>query len=155
MVFKRSVRLVMLLCFIVLISSFSLKKNKLEKKLKDDVEVEILEDFEKKLFTADANLKADQQLVIKLRGNITTGYSWCLDTVDPLLKAMNLGDKKSGEYIEKKQDSERPILGAPGTFVFKFTALNEGKANLVFKYRRSWEKVEPARTAIISITITK
>ena len=57
------------------------------------------------------------------------------------------------EYVESKR-GDRQIVGAGGTYVFRFRALAEGQARIEIVYRRPWEKgVEPLRTYILELTV--
>lgn len=82
---------------------------------------------------------------ISLKGNPTTGYTWVLlnpEESSKYLKATNLKEKNQGEYVIDKQNLE--LVGAGGTFVFKFDALEstDDATPLKFAYLRLWEKQE-------------
>jgi inhibitor of cysteine peptidase len=82
-------------------------------------------------------LNPGDTLVLKLKSNPTTGYSWALfGTVEPLLKS------QGSEY----QSSQSGLAGAGGYQIFRFSAAGSGQGPLAVAYRRSWEKnVKPIR----------
>jgi len=98
----------------------------------------------------DANGKTvaaqpNQTLLVKLRGNPTTGYQWSLaklegDAIEAVGKPDYVGDK-----------SPREIVGTGGTYHFTFRAVKPGKATLTLAYARPWEKDTPP---IKSFTLT-
>ncbi|MBN1526434.1 MAG: protease inhibitor I42 family protein [Candidatus Omnitrophica bacterium] len=81
-------------------------------------------------------LYTGQNVVIKLKSNKTTGYSWELaDPVDP-----EMLEFVSSEYMVP----ETPMAGAGGEEIWTFTALKAGEAQISFRYIRPWEKGIPA-----------
>lgn len=82
-----------------------------------------------------AGLWVGQVLRIELEANATTGYTWVLS--GDLDKGVI---KQSGKYkYVRKSDA----IGAGGTQVYRFRAIKQGKASLVFEYKRAWEKETP------------
>ena len=73
-----------------------------------------------------------EEFVIKLDANPTTGYEWQLAKPidDSKIKLIN------SEYVPDMTS----LVGSGGTSVWTFKALQVGKAQLSFKYFRSWEK---------------
>ena len=64
-----------------------------------------------------------------LDGNPTTGYSWyCTIGDDEVIAA------ESDDYT-----SNSDLIGAGGTYSWRFKALKEGQTTITFKYYRSWE----------------
>ncbi len=89
-----------------------------------------------------------QEFEIRLQGNPTTGYGWQVTEIDAQ-KVQMLAD----DYVEHKQ-GDQPIVGAGGTYVFRFKALTAGQAHIEIVYRRPWEKdVDPLRTYILELTV--
>ncbi len=97
--------------------------------------------------TLDINVNANKNFELVIPGNITTGFSWYLKDYDTsLVKALNLKDKNSGEYVS---DPAPPgYCGVPGKFHFKFQALNIGKGSLTFIHKRPWESSDVAKLAV-------
>jgi len=87
-----------------------------------------------------ANLKKPFTIVVE--SNPTTGYSWSAKFDSSRLRL------KSSSY---RKPSE-PMPGAGGKQVFVFVPLKEGRAEVVLKYQRSWEK-KPVRTRTYEIRV--
>jgi predicted secreted protein len=68
---------------------------------------------------------------ISLEGSPTTGFRWELLT--------NLGTRTI-QLLDEEWKAETKLVGAPVAQRFRFRALAPGEFNLVFAYRRSWEK---------------
>jgi inhibitor of cysteine peptidase len=72
-------------------------------------------------------------LAIRLPSNATTGYSWTVSALPPILK--RAGDA----YLGPRQ----PIPGAGGAQLLRFQALRGGRGTLRLAYKRPWEKDWP------------
>ena len=89
----------------------------------------------------EIKVKNNDTFAIKVKGNVTTGYSWYLLNEKELVKAgitpLNLNRSKSGDYLES---NPRRLLGASGTFVFKFKVgtVTKDLPTIKLIYRRSW-----------------
>lgn len=91
------------------------------------------------------NLTAGDEFRLELPGNITTGYNWTIDALDE--SALQL---VSEDYEESRSD----LLGAGGTSVFTFKALQAGQTSLKLIYSRPFEKgVPPEKTFEITIAV--
>jgi inhibitor of cysteine peptidase len=84
-------------------------------------------------------------LVVRLRSNPSTGYSWRVCSgARPVLALAGRA------YVPPKDDR----LGAPGTAVLRFRAVATGKTVLRLGYTRPWEKdVAPAQTFTLRVTV--
>ena len=73
----------------------------------------------------------NQEFVIALDSNPTTGYDWEASFDDNMLsvveKKYNPGEKAPG------------LVGAGGTQYFRFKALRKGSTEITVTYKRSWE----------------
>jgi len=79
------------------------------------------------------NIGVNQEFVIALGSNISTGYSWQAAYDE---KALTLLEK-----TYKEQDNTgKQIVGASGTEYFKFKSLSKGETQVTFAYRRPWEE---------------
>jgi predicted secreted protein len=77
-----------------------------------------------------------------LDGNITTGYSWEIITIDTT-KIKSLG------YDYKPLSNK---TGTPGQYTFKFKTLSLGTSIIKFYYLRTWEKgIAPADSFFVKI----
>ena len=79
------------------------------------------------------NTGVNQEFVIALGSNPTTGYSWQAAYDE---KALTLVEQT---YKEQDNTGEQ-IVGAPGTEYFRFKALRKGQTEVTFTYRRPWEE---------------
>ena len=85
--------------------------------------------------TNTINATVGKEFVITLDANATTGYEWQLATpIDDKLIGL-----VSSEYVPDKTG----LVGSGGKSVWTFKALQTGKAQISFKYIRSWEKDTP------------
>ena len=75
----------------------------------------------------------------EIESNPTTGYDWHLRSDEGL--------KIDSEFITKSD-----LCGAPGVRVFLISSDKKGTFNLVFDYKRPWEKEVPADTKELKIT---
>ncbi|WOO41084.1 protease inhibitor I42 family protein [Rubellicoccus peritrichatus] len=76
-------------------------------------------------------IEQNSNLVIKLPGNPTTGYSWAVTNYDS--DVLELGRH---EYYAGATGR----VGSGGTFVFYFNAIGSGETTVKLKYSRPWEK---------------
>jgi inhibitor of cysteine peptidase len=90
-------------------------------------------------------LRRGDTLIVELRGNPSTGYSWTVEAAESdVLNA-------DGEP-EFAPESDK--LGAGGMYTIKFAAERTGSAVLKLVYHRPWDKeTPPARTFEIVITV--
>ena len=78
-------------------------------------------------------ISANQQFVIALGSNPTTGYSWQESYDDTMLELVEK-TYKPGEA------AEQGVVGAGGVEYFRFKALKAGKTEINMVYKRPWEK---------------
>ena len=84
-------------------------------------------------------------VTISLPANLTTGFAWEIDFIDPVLECHQLSYKKRGE-----------ALGAGGIQKFEVRARKSGEYAINFKLKRSWEKnVRETRKYYIIVTERK
>jgi inhibitor of cysteine peptidase len=81
---------------------------------------------------------------ISLDSNPTTGYSWQADFDQEYLELV------SQEFVPPQSD----LVGAGGTEIFAFQALEVGETKLTLVYKRSWE-TEAAETRVFIIKISE
>jgi len=89
-----------------------------------------------------------QQVVISLKGNPTTGYSWSCGKIE--------GDAVAAvgkiKYVTDQSGPRR--MGAGGTFVATFKAAKIGKSKITLEYKRPWEKDKPpAETFTVTVEV--
>lgn len=81
------------------------------------------------------SVKSGTEIVITLEGNPTTGYSWDVAS----FSTNRLQKIGAAQYRQTEQHDSRPRVGVGGRFLFKFKAIESGRADLKLVYRRSWE----------------
>jgi inhibitor of cysteine peptidase len=90
-------------------------------------------------------IKNGETLVVKLKGNITTGYTWVPAGQDPQLLT---------QVGENEYTPESNLIGAPGTIILKFTATATGQTVLRLEYKRPWETdVAPSQTFEVTVIV--
>jgi inhibitor of cysteine peptidase len=91
-------------------------------------------------------LARGETLEVRLPSNRTTGFSWQLARYDK----EKLKSQGKPEYERPK----KPLPGAGGVEVFRFTAEAAGKSELELVYKRPFEKDKPpARTYKLAVEI--
>lgn len=76
---------------------------------------------------------ANQEFVIALGSNPTTGYGW-----------QESHDETMLELVEKTykpgKEAEQDLVGAGGVEYFRFKALKKGETEITMVYKRPWEE---------------
>ena len=79
------------------------------------------------------DIGVNQEFVIAIGANPTTGYDWEVSLDETIL-----------ELVEKTyklaEEAEHEIVGAGGVDYFRFKALKAGEAEITMVYKRSWEE---------------
>jgi len=91
------------------------------------------------------NMGVDQEFIIALDSNPTTGYNWEESHDETMLKLVE------SKYELGKQ-AEEGLVGAGGTQYFRFKALKTGKTQITLTYKRSWE-TESADQKVFTIDV--
>ncbi len=89
-------------------------------------------------------LRPGEEVSVTLQGNPTTGFTWEVAASDSAI----LAAQGEPEYIPRSN-----LMGAPGTFIFRFKAVQKGAATLRLVYRRPWEKEAPADTFGVRVVV--
>jgi inhibitor of cysteine peptidase len=94
------------------------------------------------------SLTVGQSLLLSLPATPSTGYSWTLKALPPILQ-------HGGEAVFlPSPENER--LGAAGQMRWRFTAHTPGTGTLALDYRRPWEQgVAPVRTFRCPLEVTE
>lgn len=105
-------------------------------------------------------LKQDEILVITLESNPSTGYTWELEEAEVQVESQGIlqqvgktefTPQTSSPEAATRQDAPY-LLGAPGTQILRFAAVETGQTTLSLVYRRPWERdVSPARTYSLQV----
>lgn len=80
-------------------------------------------------------LAAGARIEIALDGNPTTGYEWTIAAFSAGVLRL-VGEPR---YVESASPGGRPMVGAGGTYVFRFEASAPGTGRVDLVYRRPWE----------------
>jgi len=91
------------------------------------------------------DIGVNQEFVIALGSNPTTGYSWQESHDNTIL-----------ELVEKtyKEEAKQGLVGAGGVEYFRFKALKTGKTEITLVYKRPWEEPTPQDvTKVFTINI--
>ncbi|SFC99071.1 protease inhibitor I42 family protein [Clostridium uliginosum] len=97
--------------------------------------------------TKDTSKIGEKTVEINLQGNPTTGYNW-----DYHIDTDGIINEDSKQY--KQDDANLDVVGAGGTYTWKFSALKEGTTEITFKYYRPWEN-EAIQTKTYIFTVDK
>ena len=97
---------------------------------------------------ASVELAANQDLVVRLPSNPTTGYRWIyVEPKDAVLRV-------DGPSTFESTQTAGGVVGAGGTEVWKLAPLKPGLQQLRFEYRRPWEQgVAPSQIATYAVTV--
>jgi len=82
------------------------------------------------------NLNVNQEFIIALQANPTTGYDW-----QPVFDAGFIG--QDSKTYKQDDSSGQPMVGSGGTDFFTFKALKIGETKIAFTYYRPWETPKP------------
>ena len=90
-------------------------------------------------------LERGDTLVVRLRGNPSTGASWAfVEPPNPMVL------EQVGEMTFVADDED--VCGSPGTFTFRFRAVQSGTTRLNLRYGRAWEdEILDAFSAIVYV----
>ena len=79
------------------------------------------------------DISVNQEFVIAIGANPTTGYDWEVSLDETILELVEKTYKPAGE-------AEHEIVGAGGVDYFRFRALKAGGTEIIMTYKRSWEE---------------
>ena len=97
---------------------------------------------------ASVELAANQDLVVRLPANPSTGYRWIY--VEPKDAVLRVDGPSTFESTQTAGGG----VGAGGTEIWKLAPLKPGLQQLRFEYRRPWEQgVAPSQIATYAVTV--
>ena len=95
------------------------------------------------------SLKPGDSFRITLQSNQTTGFSWIeAEKADPAV--IRLTAKR---FVSAQKQKE--LVGAPRETEFIYKAVGSGETEIRLNYKRSWEKVAPAKTFMLKILVQR
>jgi predicted secreted protein len=87
-------------------------------------------------------------LIVRLPGNATTGYEWA--RVQPIsFDVSPLQIVQEGDYQADACD----LVGAPGEFIFRYRAIQQGTVTIAFEHRRPWETDQPIESYSVTVWV--
>jgi inhibitor of cysteine peptidase len=94
------------------------------------------------------NLNVGEMLVVRLASNPSTGYSWETKGLNTQIL------EQVGDAVFESPDTPPDLVGAGGTLVLTFKALEPGTTTLTLVYHRSWETdVAPLQTFSVTVAV--
>ncbi len=93
----------------------------------------------------DINISVDQEFIIALGSNQTTGYSWQASYDETMLELV--------ESTYEPEETDEDIVGGGGTEFFRFKALEVGEVEITMTYAQQWEGGEVGETKVFTGTI--
>jgi inhibitor of cysteine peptidase len=95
-------------------------------------------------------LRVGQQVVVRLKGNATTGFLW-------MVKSVEGGAAEAVGKVEYKPDAAAAgMVGVGGVFEATFRAVAPGKATITLEHRRPWEQgVAPLETFVVTLEVAE
>jgi inhibitor of cysteine peptidase len=78
----------------------------------------------------------NQEFVIALGSNPSTGYSWQASYDETMLELV-------GGQSTYKEEAKKGMVGAGGVEYFRFKALKTGRTEVTLVYKRPWEEPTP------------
>ena len=79
------------------------------------------------------NTGTNQEFIIALDSNPTTGYSWQASYDESVLELV-------GKSYEMGEEAKQGVVGAGGVEYFQFKVLKAGKNEITLVYKRPWEE---------------
>ena len=84
------------------------------------------------------DIGVNQEFVIVLGANPTTGYDWEVSLDETMLGLVE-------KTYRLPEEAEHEVVGAGGVDYFRFKALKAGETEITMVYKRSWEKEDIAQ----------
>ncbi len=90
----------------------------------------------------------DQEFIIALGSNPTTGYSWQASYDETMLELVG------GEPTYEADETEEDVVGGGGVEYFRFLTLEPGETEITLVYKRPWEDPTPQdETKVFTVNI--
>ena len=93
----------------------------------------------------EINIPVNQEFVIALGANPTTGYDWQASYDESMLKLVE-------SVYEPGEGVQQGMVGAGGIKHFRFKALEKGVTEVTLTYKRAWEE-ESAEQKVFQVDI--
>jgi len=93
-------------------------------------------------------VKVGDLVVVSLKGNPTTGFSWRTAKLD----GKSVEQAGEPKYVNKPH--RKGMVGVGGMFSLKFNAAKSGKTEVNLEYSRPWEKdTKPLKTFTVTVEV--
>jgi len=79
------------------------------------------------------DIGVNQEFVIALGSNPTTGYDWEVNLDETMLELVE-------KIYKLPEEAEHEVVGAGGVDYFRFKALKAGETEITLVYKRTWEE---------------
>ena len=79
------------------------------------------------------DIGVNQEFVIALGANPTTGYDWEVSLDETMLELVE-------KIYKLPEEAEHEVVGAGGVDYFRFRALKKGTTEITTVYKRTWEE---------------
>jgi inhibitor of cysteine peptidase len=93
----------------------------------------------------------DQEFIIALGSNPSTGYSWQASYDETMLELIPGED--GGQSTYKADETEEGVVGAGGVECFQFKTLKAGETEITLTYRQPWEGGGIGDTKVFTVEI--
>lgn len=95
----------------------------------------------------EIDIGVDQEFIIALGSNPTTGYSWQASYDESLLELVG------GEPTYEADETEEGVVGAGGVDYFRFLTLDAGETEITLTYGQPWEGGDVGETKVFTVNI--
>jgi inhibitor of cysteine peptidase len=92
------------------------------------------------------NIGVNQEFIIALGSNPTTGYSWQASYDETRLELV-------GGKSEYKEENKEGVVGAGGIEYFRFKALKAGQTEITLTYEQPWEGGGIGETKVFTVYV--
>jgi inhibitor of cysteine peptidase len=92
------------------------------------------------------NIGANQEFIIALGANHTTGYSWQASYDQTRLELV-------GGESEYQEVNEEGVVGGGGIEYFRFKALKKGQTEITLTYEQPWAGGETGETKVFTVSV--
>ena len=93
------------------------------------------------------SIGVNQEFVIALGSNPTTGYSWQESYDETMLELVE-------KTFKPGEEAEQDVVGAGGVEYFRFKTLKTGETEITLVYKRPWEEPTPQDiTKVFTVSI--
>ena len=93
------------------------------------------------------DIGVDQEFIIALGSNPTTGYSWQASYDETMLELVG------GESTYEADDAGDDVVGGGGVEYFRFETLAAGETEITLTYEQPWEGGDVGDTKVFTVNV--